>query len=436
MPPAHVQPPTVEVVFLGTSSMMSSATRNVSGIGVSIDGDCWIFDAGEGIGLQLSKASLLLSAVSRIFVTHMHGDHIFGLMGLLLSAGNGGVAREIQVVGPPGLRRYLRRNFVESQSNMKCARYYVDELWAPTSTELTCEYDPLPFERQGANVVPSDDGSWCVPCPRPSAFHVRAAALRHTLEPCYGFVIQEHDYPGRVQLTPALRARLLRDDNAAFLRAHYGMENPLQALAMVQGSDTASVTLVDGSLCLRDIAGPTRHGRRLCILGDTCDSRAIASLAVGADVVVHECTNAFIASLDSQSTTSEEVEARTFVHGHSTPAMAGRFAAAVGASRLILTHFSRRYRDDASDEMTHAMTEIKTQCSAYFTGLVHCAHDLQHIRLPMREERTRDLVAEGAEAARVASSAADDAKAAAIRFFRSHPTSSDGHTSHAKRLLS
>ncbi|OQR97194.1 hypothetical protein ACHHYP_12619 [Achlya hypogyna] len=431
MPHASVQPPPVEVVFLGTSSMMSSATRNVSGIGVTISGECWIFDAGEGVGQQLSKAALLLSAVSRIFVTHMHGDHVFGLMGLLLSVGNTGVARDIQVVGPPGLRRYLRRNFADSQSNMRC-RYRVDELWRATSDELPCDYALLPFEQSGQNIFPASD-VWHVPGSDHTPFRVLAASLRHTLEPCFGFVVQEQDYRGRVQLTPALKARLLAADNAAALRQTYGFENPLQVLSMIQNG--ATIELPDGQLCGDDIMGPTRHGRRLVVLGDTCDSRAMAAIAVGADLLVHECTNAYIASLDA-ATSPEEVEARTYVHGHSTPATAGKFASAIAASRLVLTHFSRRYRDDHSDEMDHVMASMKAQCREHYTiGPIDCAHDLQHIRVPVRDEGQRDLAAEGHVAARLAGKAADEAKAAAKVFFDTHTESTDGFTAHAKRLL-
>ncbi|OQR93918.1 hypothetical protein THRCLA_08308 [Thraustotheca clavata] len=425
----QVQPPPIEVVFLGTSSMMSSTTRNVSGIGVMISGETWIFDAGEGIGLQLSKSSVLMSSVTRIFVTHMHGDHVFGLMGLILSVGNSGTRRDIQIVGPPGLRRYLRRNFADSQSNMRSV-YHVDELWHSDTKEEPCEYHnkPLSFERPGVNVfatLTDQFKAWHVPS-KHQVFQVLAGALRHTLEPCFGYIIQEIDYPGRVQMTNELKNRLMDPKNASFLSENYGISNPMQALSMVQKD--GFVALADGPLKLSDVTGPIRHGRRLCLLGDTCDSRAVAALAVGADLVVHECTNAYIPSLDADSTTPEEVEARTFVHGHSTPSMAARFAQAIQARQLVLTHFSRRYRDDLSDEMEAAMKIIKDECRKYFNGPVNCAHDLQHIRVPMREERTRDLVHEGLVAEEKAQAAAQDAKDKAKAYFALHPESIDGQT--------
>ncbi|ETW00220.1 hypothetical protein, variant [Aphanomyces invadans] len=302
------QPPLVEMVFLGTASMVSSSTRHVSGIGVAIGGDCWIFDAGEGTGTQLAKSAVLQSAVSRVFVTHMHGDHVFGLMGLLLSVGCTGEPRIIQVVGPPGLRKYLRRNLADTESNMLC-QYRVDELWfgeAPASDIYDADPLYVPMELPGLNVAPLNDGTWRVP-PPPSTgklhprhqhidnsgnveetFFVCAAPLKHTLEPCYAFVIQERDYPGRVHLTSDLKSRLLAPDNQEFLQRR-DISNPLAVLTALQHGH--SVELVDGTLLPEDVLSERRIGRRLAILGDTCDSRAVARLAVGADVVVSWSTS-------------------------------------------------------------------------------------------------------------------------------------------------
>ncbi|RHZ27510.1 hypothetical protein DYB31_007048 [Aphanomyces astaci] len=326
------QPPLVEMVFLGTASMVSSPTRHVAGIGVVIGGDCWIFDAGEGTGTQLAKSSVLQSAVSRVFVTHMHGDHVFGLMGLLLSVGSTGDPRTIQV----------------------------------------------------DIVVPSTS---------------------------------------IVHLTNECKARLLHDDNQAFLKAQ-GVANPLSVLSRLQHGH--AVELADGILAPDDVVTERRLGRRLAILGDTCDSRAVARLAV------HECTNAFVESLDGGGhTSSEQVEAATYVHGHSTPRTAGRFAQAIQCRHLILTHFSRRYKDDGS--MEPVMDTIRRQCGAqYDAGKIECAHDLEVVTVKIPKE---DRYTDADQAYKDAATAADEAKAHAQAFFHAHESLLLQLSRRSRRLL-
>ncbi|RQM27230.1 hypothetical protein B5M09_006348 [Aphanomyces astaci] len=265
------QPPLVEMVFLGTASMVSSPTRHVAGIGVVIGGDCWIFDAGEGTGTQLAKSSVLQSAVSRVFVTHMHGDHVFGLMGLLLSVGSTGDPRIIQV----------------------------------------------------DIVVPS---------------------------------------------------------SSMFTFAH-------------------------------------QHSCRL---------------SVHLDFDVHECTNAFVESLDGGGhTSSEQVEAATYVHGHSTPRTAGRFAQAIQCRHLILTHFSRRYKDDGS--MEPVMDTIRRQCGAlYDAGKIECAHDLEAVTVKIPKE---DRYTDTDQAYKDAATAADEAKAHAQAFFHAHESLLLQLSRRSRRLL-
>ena len=81
---------------------------------------------------------------------------------------------------------------------------------------------------------------------------------------------------------------------------------------------------------------------------------------MGADVVVHEATNSFLAGID-RDTDLREVTRDTIVHGHSTPYMAGQFAKRVGAKRLILNHFSARYKGDQTVESLSIMTRIESQ---------------------------------------------------------------------------
>ena len=99
----------MEITFLGTSSGVPTRSRNVSSVALRLPqrSEVWLFDCGEGTQHQFLRSELRSSQIRRIFITHMHGDHIFGLMGLLASCGLAGAVSEIDIYGPPELGDYL-----------------------------------------------------------------------------------------------------------------------------------------------------------------------------------------------------------------------------------------------------------------------------------------------------------------------------------------
>jgi ribonuclease Z len=131
-------------------------------------------------------------------------------------------------------------------------------------------------------------------------------------------------------------------------------------------------TFPDGSiLTAEDVVEPVIEGRKVVIMGDTCNSDMIANIAQNASVIVHESTNAWDNGDKSKFGNYHNMEYDTFSHGHSTPQMAGRFARKVGAKKLILTHFSPRYRGDASDSSMRIMWQLEDMAkvgSDFFWG--------------------------------------------------------------------
>ena len=99
----------MQVTFLGTSSGVPTRARNVSAVALRLPqrSELWLFDCGEGTQHQFLRSDLRVSQLSRVFVTHMHGDHIFGLPGLLASLGLAGSCDGIDLYGPDPLRDYL-----------------------------------------------------------------------------------------------------------------------------------------------------------------------------------------------------------------------------------------------------------------------------------------------------------------------------------------
>jgi len=100
----------MEITFLGTSSGVPTRARNVSSVALRLPqrAEFWMFDCGEGTQHQLLRSELKTSQLRRIFITHLHGDHIFGLMGLLASCGLAGNNETIDIYGPQGLKEYLK----------------------------------------------------------------------------------------------------------------------------------------------------------------------------------------------------------------------------------------------------------------------------------------------------------------------------------------
>ena len=342
-----------ELTFLGTSSGAPSFTRNVSSVALRLDNEVWLFDCGEATQHQLMRSKLKYAKITRIFITHMHGDHIFGLPGLICaisgartahSRSYGGTAVPLHIIGPPGIRQYVYSAITWSRSVLGMplivtelrqpaprvaasaspaahtsvdprGKIFMGEYWPDA---LDCE--PVPnfkdiegWSRLGEDVQPPvwtayNDGSWCV----------RATVLRHPV-PCFGYIIDECDASGRLDADKC---------------AEMGLPPGREYAALKAGQ---SVTTKDGVVINpEDVIGERRPGRRLVHLGDTCNSSAVAPLARGADSLVHESTF-----------NSKKVNEALF-KGHSTATMAGTFAAKVKARALILTHFSNRYGGGAN----------------------------------------------------------------------------------------
>ncbi|HVG22765.1 MAG TPA: ribonuclease Z [Thermoanaerobaculia bacterium] len=260
----------LSVIFLGTSAGTPSRERNVSSVAVVLDGTVVLFDCGEGTQHQFLRAPVKSGAVEAICITHLHGDHIYGLPGLLATLSMNGRERPLTLVGPDALREHV-----------ECVL-------------RTSHHNPLfPIEL-------------AQPPYRGDAFTIVAAPLEHSI-PAIGYCLIEDDRPG--EFDPQ-RARDL------------GIPAGPEWNALQRAGD-------------RRVCGPPRPGRRIAYVTDTRPCAAAIELARGADVLIHE------------STYAEELRAEADARMHSTAMGAAQVAKEAGVARLILTHFSTRYRDVA-----------------------------------------------------------------------------------------
>ncbi|MEF2245290.1 MULTISPECIES: MBL fold metallo-hydrolase [unclassified Paenibacillus] len=103
----------MELWFLGTSAGMPIRGRNVTSVAIRINqnsGSFWMFDCGEGTQQQMLKTSLNLNRLMKLFITHLHGDHVYGIPGLLSSRSSFGCTESLEIYGPPGLCEYVETN--------------------------------------------------------------------------------------------------------------------------------------------------------------------------------------------------------------------------------------------------------------------------------------------------------------------------------------
>lgn len=283
----------MELIFLGTSAGVPTRARNVTTMLLNLQhptrAGLWLFDCGEGTQHQMLRTAFHPGKLDKIFITHLHGDHLFGLPGLLCSRSMAGNVQPLQIYGPKGIREFVKTTLRLSGS------------W--TNYPLTIE------EVTPGLVV--DDG----------LRKVTAYPLSHPIE-CYGYRIEEHDKPGAL--------------NAAALKAQGIPAGPL----FQQLKEGKTVTLPDGRIVNgANYLAPAESGKKLAIFGDTAPCPAALELAQGVDLLVHEAT------------LEQAMEEKANSRGHSSTRQAAQLAADAGAKKLVITHISSRYDEQGSQAM-------------------------------------------------------------------------------------
>jgi len=277
--------PAREFVVLGTASQAPTRHRNHNGYLLRWDAEGLLFDPGEGTQRQLLLAGVASSAITRICITHFHGDHCLGLPGVLQRLSLDQVAHPVDVWYPASGQEFYDRL-------RHCALY-----------NDTVDVRAHPVHEDGA----VDPG--------PEPFALLAGRLDHRAD-TFGWRVEEPD--GRRMLPDRLEAA--------------GITGPDVGRLQREGS----LATTDGRVVTLEAMSEHRPGQVFAFVMDTRFCDGAVALAEGADLLV--CESTFLES-DADLAAA---------YGHLTAAQAARLAVEAGARRLVLTHFSQRYPDDGA----------------------------------------------------------------------------------------
>jgi len=273
----------IEVFFLGTGGTLPTAARGLPSVVLRKEGELVMFDCGEGTQFRYLSAHLGVNKRMKIFITHLHGDHVLGLPGLLMTFSVLGRERELEVYGPKGIREFVER------------------VLALTAFEP--EYDVRVTELRPGDVV------------RGRGYSVRAGEADHTV-PTLAYSLEEDPKPGKFNVERALELGVPR--GPLWKRLQRGQP----------------VRLPDGRVVRpEDVLGEPRPGLKVVYSGDTRPCTSVVELARGATLLIHD------------STFPSELRDKALEAGHSTVEEACRVALEAGVGYLVLFHLSARITD-------------------------------------------------------------------------------------------
>ncbi|MCH6160219.1 ribonuclease Z [Streptomyces marispadix] len=318
-----------ELVVLGTASQVPTRQRNHNGYVLLWDGHGILFDPGEGTQRQMLRAGVSAHDLTRICVTHFHGDHSLGLAGVVQRINLDRVPHTVTAHYPASGERFFERLCYATayRETVRLRRRPVAGAGELTGTGGAAESGTGPAG--GPDAEPEEE--------RPP-FSLFAHRLSHPVE-TYGYRLDE---PGSRRMLPErLEARGIRGPDVSRLKRTGELRG----------------------VRLEEVSEP-RPGQSFAFVMDTRMCDGVHELARGCDLLVIEAT-----FLDEDAALAEE-------YGHLTAGQAGRAAAEAGVRSLVLTHFSQRYTD--------ASLFARQARRAGYEGELTVAEDVMRVPVPKR----------------------------------------------------
>ena len=286
----------IEIFTLGTGSAVPSLIRNHSATALRREGDIYLFDCGEATQHQIQKVKLKHSKFKAILISHLHGDHIFGLMGFLSTLSLNGRKQKLKIYGPKGIKRYINFNLKFIQGNIIFPLKIIE-------VEEDKEYQ-------------IDDNVF-----------VKPFKLDHTIK-TFGYLWWEKDKPGRFDLEKAKELDI----------------PPGPLYSKLQKGKTI---VVDGNkIKPEEVLGEPRKGTAVGYVMDTQPCRNANRIAEKADVLIFDATY------------KEEDKEYARRGKHTTQKEAIEISKIHDIDKLILTHFSQRYMEKFKDKIQNNLEII------------------------------------------------------------------------------
>ena len=275
----------MRVTFLGTSGAIPTTQRNTSSIFCNRDGDYLLFDCGEGTQRQMMRHGTGF-AIDHLFVTHLHGDHVLGIPGLLQTFDFNDRDRPVAIHTPAGTRGNVKQ-LIEANGTTPSYPVRINEVSAGDTVLDRPEYE------------------------------VRAIGTEHRCA-SVGYVLAEDDRKGEFDREKA-EMELGIPPGPKYSKLHRG--EPIEH---------------DGrTIEPEEVVGPSRPGRTFVYTGDTVPTDSVVAASEGADLLVHDATF------------GEDRADRAEATAHSTAREAAEVARDAGVGTLALTHISTRYAGQA-----------------------------------------------------------------------------------------
>ena len=273
----------LSIIFLGTGGSWPTIKRNVSSVAVKRGSEIILFDCGEGTQRQFQKSRLSYMQISKIFITHFHGDHFLGLPGIIQTMQLNDRDKPLHIYGPKGMIKLV--------SQLLSLGYFKPG------------YNIVAHEVDEGDILDFDE------------YIIHVLRVKHNV-PALAYAFEESMRPGRFNKSKALELDV--------------PEGPL--FSKLQRGET--ITLKSGKKIAPDmILGPPRKGRKIVISGDTKPCEKLIDFSKDADVLIHDAT------FDS------ELEDIAREYGHATAFQAAEIAKKANIERLFLIHVSPRYLD-------------------------------------------------------------------------------------------
>ena len=273
----------MKLIFLGTSAAQPTENRGLSCVCLEKDGEILMFDAGEAAQISYLKSGLGWNKEMKIFVTHLHGDHCIGLLGLLQTMTMQHRIEPLEIYGPIGIEEFIA-------ANIKILNFGLS-----FPVMITTVKEGKIFESK--------------------LYSIYACKANHSIT-TYSYLFEEKDKPGRFNIGKAKALEIPK--GKLWNQLQNGME----------------IKIGEKTIFPEQVLGEKRPGKKIGISGDTMPTKELEKFFKDCDYLVFD------------STFLDEIKERAEETCHSTAKQAAVLGKNAKVKNLILTHFSARYKDE------------------------------------------------------------------------------------------